>query len=226
VGANLADDKDNDGAQHKQGSKEEPRRLLHPITTYGNRLGRVYSAAHCNHILTYRYVFTQADSTEKAHQAMTDCGVVFRPDGAEEVDDVVVGGAGDVDVAKENHDIAFDGALVMNAAKEAHGVVRSGAGGDSDVASELNDIPVGARRCSGECEDGGKQGSCKQSLKHGSPSAQCYALEEAEVPYFQVARWRLELQPHAELDTSRRPYGGTWLNVVECGIIFICFSRL
>jgi len=90
-------------------------------------------------------VLAEADAAEHADEVVVDGGVVVRCDGAEEIDYIMLGVAGDVGVAEEDYDVAGRFALNVHAAKEADCVVNCGVWGDFDVGEELDSILL----CSG-----------------------------------------------------------------------------
>ncbi len=103
-------------------------------------------------------------AAEEAHQVLADQGVVIRRDIAEEVDHIVVGVAGQVNVSEEDDDVATDLALDVHAAKEADGVVNRGIAGHVDVGAELDCIVAGIGWGGGGRKSGAEQAEGKKSL--------------------------------------------------------------
>jgi hypothetical protein len=112
---------------------------------------------------------------------LSDVRIIVSLDVAEEVHHVVIGGVGNVDVAKEYNDISFNHAVGIHVAKETDCVVNGGIPGDMNGTAELDFVFAGVCREGKRSQCGREQTEIEQATFH-DVSFRRYAQPDAKVP--------------------------------------------
>jgi hypothetical protein len=103
------------------------------------------------------------NAAEEVDHVVIDSGVVGGGNTAEEVYDVVVRCAVDIDVSKENDDVSRNISFNRRVAEEADGIANGSAGKHIYVFEEMDFVLIGASGCSSGRKKCGEQ----ETREHG-----------------------------------------------------------
>ena len=170
----MNDERD-DEAEDDEGRPKNPDGLSDAAAGDVDGIGGMKAAEHDDGISADRDVFAQVRRSEKVDHIVADAGVIFRADGTEEDDDIVLRLVSDVHIAEKDDNVVVDVTLGTDTAEEADGIVDRMALRDDDVAAELHGVFFGAGRRGRKQECGGQEEGREQTLSHSAPHARLYA---------------------------------------------------
>ena len=177
-----ANDQGHDAEDDEERKQGNPERELDVVMADAHGVVGVDRSEHGNQVTAHSHVFLQVDEAEEAYQVVADLGIVFGRNFAEEIDHVVVGMAGDVDLAKEDDNVSVDVALNVDVAKEADCVVGRLVGSDVNVLKEMAVVGVGTGGNGGSREGSAQQDRDKDSLEDHVRLCNVYAERRGKVP--------------------------------------------